>query len=119
MSDNRLQINWKNGYNEKIMKMKIGPVSNFVNQDKTTINVKGKPYAIYNFDGKFYATDDLCTHEECSLGNDGFIEGTSVVCGCHGASFDIKSGKVLSPPASTDLKTYPISEDNKELFINL
>ena len=63
--------------------------------------------AIYNLAGTFYATSDICTHEEASL-CDGFIEGDTVECPLHQAVFHIPTGKVLREPAKTDLRTFPV-----------
>ncbi len=62
------------------------------------IKVEGKPIAIFNLKGNFYATDDTCPHEGGPL-SDGSIEGESVSCPWHGATFHIKSGRTLEPPA--------------------
>lgn len=34
--------------------------------------VSGKRIALANVDGQIFAMDDTCTHEECSLANEGF-----------------------------------------------
>lgn len=62
------------------------------------VKVEGKPIAIFNLDGKFYATDDTCPHEGGPLSS-GFIEGENVTCPWHGATFHVVSGKTLEPPA--------------------
>ena len=62
------------------------------------VKVEGKPIAIFNLNGNFYATDDTCPHEGGPL-SDGSIEGENVSCPWHGATFHIMSGKTLEPPA--------------------
>ncbi|MBI2989283.1 MAG: Rieske 2Fe-2S domain-containing protein, partial [Deltaproteobacteria bacterium] len=62
------------------------------------VKVEGKPIAIFNLDRKFYATHDTCPHEGGPLSS-GVIEGENVTCPWHGATFHIKSGKTLEPPA--------------------
>lgn len=62
------------------------------------IRVEGRPIAIFNLNGDFYATDDNCPHEGGPL-SEGFIDGENVTCPWHGATFDILSGKTLEPPA--------------------
>ncbi len=62
------------------------------------IKVEGKPVAIFNLKGNFYATDDTCPHEGGHL-SDGSIERENVSCPWHGATFHIKSGRTLEPPA--------------------
>ncbi|WP_315834318.1 non-heme iron oxygenase ferredoxin subunit [Bradyrhizobium prioriisuperbiae] len=61
--------------------------------------------AVYLVDGTYYATSNICTHEQALL-TDGFLEGCEIECPLHGARFDIKTGEVLSSPAETDLETF-------------
>jgi len=68
------------------------------------VKLEGKPIAIFNLDGKFYATDDTCPHEGGPLAS-GFIEGENVTCPWHGATFHIKSGKTLEPPAGEKMSS--------------
>jgi 3-phenylpropionate/trans-cinnamate dioxygenase ferredoxin subunit len=64
--------------------------------------------ALFNVDGEFHATSDLCTHDKSSLSEEGFVENGRVECGWHYASFCIKTGDVKSPPASEALASYPV-----------
>ena len=68
-------------------------------------DVRGKPIAVANVGGMYYAFDDTCTHEECSLA-DGDLAGATVTCLCHGAEFDVRTGEVLAPPAPLAVKVY-------------
>lgn len=90
------------------------------------VKVEGKPIAIFNLNGDFYATDDTCPHEGGSL-SDGFIEREQVTCPVHGATFHIKSGKTLEPPAGEKmgppvdrgLTCYPVRIMGAELEIEI
>lgn len=64
------------------------------------------PIAIYNVDGEFFATQDICTHAESSLA-EGYLEDDVVECAWHMARFCVRTGKALSLPATADLATYP------------
>ncbi len=41
------------------------------------VSVGNEWIAVYNFDGKFYATSDICTHEHANL-SEGFIDGENL-----------------------------------------
>jgi nitrite reductase/ring-hydroxylating ferredoxin subunit len=44
------------------------------------VEVEGlPPLAVYNLGGRFYVTDDTCTHGKASLA-EGIVEGTSIEC---------------------------------------
>ncbi len=58
-------------------------------------------------DDGYHAVDDTCIHGYCSLG-DGWLEDGVVECPCHGATFDVRTGAVLTLPATTSLHVYPV-----------
>ena len=68
--------------------------------------------------GEVFAFSDHCTHEEASL-SEGFVDGYVVECGKHGASFDVRTGKVLSLPATRDLSTFPVRLDGRQVLVDL
>lgn len=82
-----------------------------------TVIVNGKSITLANIDGTFFAIGDTCTHHQCSLGTEGFLEGSTVTCGCHGAQFDVKTGKVLALPAPTDEPSYPVKVVGEDILI--
>lgn len=55
----------------------------------------------------WYAVDDLCTHAYAKM-HEGRLRGNRLICPLHGASFDCRTGAVLSAPAIQSLKTYPL-----------
>jgi nitrite reductase/ring-hydroxylating ferredoxin subunit len=69
--------------------------------------VRGTRIAIANVGGTYYAFDDTCTHEQCSLA-EGDLAGTTVTCMCHGAEFDVRTGAVLAPPAPSPVRVYRV-----------
>lgn len=81
--------------------------------------VAGRRIAVANAGGQFFAIDDTCTHEQCSLAEDGTLEGTVVTCGCHGAQFDVTTGAVLAPPAPDPVKAYRLRVDRGDLVLEL
>ena len=86
--------------------------------DMKVVTVNGRRVAIANADGRFYAFDDTCTHEECSLG-EGCLEGTVITCPCHLAQFDITSGAVVAPPAPRPVQTYVVRLVNGQLVVDV
>ena len=80
--------------------------------------INGQEIAIYNLEGEFYATDDICTHAYASLA-DGYIEGGNIECPLHGGCFDIKSGKATTAPCTVDLKTYQVKIEGEDILVGL
>lgn len=77
-----------------------------------------KEVAIFNVEGEFFATDDICSHAYASMA-DGYIEGDQVECPLHGACFSIKTGKALTAPATEDLKTYELKIEGDDILVGI
>ena len=82
------------------------------------IEVAGRSIALYAADAGIFATDNICTHAYACL-SDGWLDGETIECPLHAARFDIRTGKVLDPPATEDLKTYPARMVGDEIQIRL
>ena len=82
------------------------------------VEVAGRQIAIYDCEGTLYATDNICTHAYARL-SDGWLTGTAIECPVHAARFDVRTGKVLDPPATEDLKTYPVRVTDGEIELAL
>ena len=54
-----------------------------------------------------FALDNMCTHAEARL-CEGRLRATRLVCPLHGASFDIRDGRVLGPPATAALPAHSV-----------
>jgi nitrite reductase/ring-hydroxylating ferredoxin subunit len=76
------------------------------------------PVAVFNVDGQFFATADLCSHGESSLA-DGYIDGGVVECSWHFAKFCIRTGDVLGPPAVVSIKTYAVRLEDGDVYVDV
>lgn len=56
---------------------------------------------------QIYALDNTCVHAGCSL-SDGGLEGTSIICPCHGSRFDLRDGSVINGPATMPEPRYEV-----------
>ena len=83
------------------------------------IDVRGTRIAVANVGGTYYAFDDACTHEECSLAEEGELTGTTLTCICHGSEFDVRTGHVLAPPAIVPVKVYRTRVEGDAVQIEL
>ena len=92
------------------------------------LNGKAKSYqigdnkiVICNVDGKYYATEDICSHDDGELvsGETDLIETCQLQCPRHGARFDVKTGEAKRMPAIAPIKTYKVDENKDELEIKV
>ena len=74
--------------------------------------------AVFNLGGRFYVTDDECTHASASLA-DGILEGDVIECAVHLGAFHIPTGAVKAPPCSVALRTYKVVLQGDDIFANL
>src|SRR5256885_14586015 len=54
-----------------------------------------------------FALDNICSHAHARM-CEGRLRATRIVCPLHGASFDIRDGKVLGPPATQPMATFQV-----------
>ena len=94
----------------------LGKADEVPEGETRSFDANGVPVAVANVDGSFFAFDDTCPHRQCSL-SEGELEDTTIVCPCHGSEFDIRSGKVVNPPARDPVQTYELRVQDGEIQI--
>ena len=62
--------------------------------------------------------EDNCSHAFCSL-SDGDVEDDNVICPCHGAAFDARSGKPTTGPAVAPVKTFPVTISGSDVVVSI
>jgi cytochrome b6-f complex iron-sulfur subunit len=89
--------------------------------ENSSLNTSGSSKIVQNIllinnGNKIVALSAICTHQGCTVGynsSKGDIE-----CPCHGSVFST-SGSVINGPASSPLKSYPVTQDGTVLTITL
>src|SRR5687767_10161194 len=72
--------------------------------------------ALFNVDGKFYATSDSCVHQ-CGPLSKGALENDIVTCPWHGWKYSVKSGK--SPHEGGDsVSSYPVQVTGSAVYVS-
>ena len=80
--------------------------------------LEGREIVICHTREGLFALDNICTHAHARM-CEGRLRGTRLVCPLHGASFDVRDGRVLAPPAVVPLSTYPVRVVNGTIEIAL
>ena len=88
----------------------VGQTKMFVNKDK---NGRGKPYIITRTSKELVAFDNVCTHSGCGVE----VDRDDLICRCHTSYFDNKTGKAISGPANSPLRSYDVKEVAGEIYV--
>jgi 3-phenylpropionate/trans-cinnamate dioxygenase ferredoxin subunit len=76
----------------------------------------GKEVVLCRTKEGLFALDNVCTHAYARM-NEGRLRGQRLICPLHGASFDVRDGRVLGAPALQPLTTYRVrvTDDSIEI----
>jgi 3-phenylpropionate/trans-cinnamate dioxygenase ferredoxin subunit len=80
---------------------------------REVFEIAGRWVAVFCVSGRFYAIDDVCTHDGNTLTEDAQgrpvpLDGYEIECPRHGARFDIRDGRALTAPAYRDVRRYEV-----------
>lgn len=87
--------------------VKVARVEDIPPGERLWFEFEEETIVIFNIDGRFYAIADLCTHDGGPL-EDGALDGFTVACPRHGATFDVRTGAALTMPATTAVPSYAV-----------
>ncbi len=77
----------------------------------------GKRLLLCNADGRLYAVDEMCSHEDYSLYL-GCIQEGRIKCSLHGSYFDLETGRPTCDPATDPIRTYPVEVVDGGVWVN-
>lgn len=95
---------------------KVARVSDIPAGTTKVVDAGGTELMLCNADGSFYAIEDVCTHDGGPL-DQGELEGHCIVCPRHGATFDVRTGAVVTLPAVIPLGTFPVRVDGDDIYV--
>ncbi|SRR5579883_898096 len=118
------------------MRYRICQTQDVPSGEQRTYTVKNIPLlVVHSKKGDFYALYRFCPHQrgDLSAGILGGLtqaaqageefqyirEGEIMRCPWHGFSFDVTTGRCLSAPETLRVKTYALTVDNQEVFLEL
>jgi 3-phenylpropionate/trans-cinnamate dioxygenase ferredoxin subunit len=82
------------------------------------LTVNDQKILLANVNGNYYAIGDKCTHRGCQLSK-GKLVADTVVCPCHGSTFDLKTGNFTKGPTKKAEPAYKLKVENNEIMIDL
>ena len=97
---------------------RVADVSEVPDPGKILVDVDGEAVALFHVEGRFYAIDDVCTHDGGPL-VDGELCGYKIACPRHGAKFDIRTGAALSMPAVRPTRAHAVKVEDGGVWVAL
>ena len=94
----------------------IASVSDVPENDVIAVTVQDHMLAVYNVDGKIYASDDRCSHGNAQL-SDGYVEDGLIECPLHSGTFKICDGSPCDPPAVVPMKVYQVAVQGNDIVL--
>ena len=82
------------------------------------VEVNGNRVAVFHANGRFYALEALCRHQDGSLAP-GKINGEVVECPLHFWHYNIRTGELLDYLKDVKLETYNLDIRGKDIFIDI
>ncbi|MBM4458437.1 MAG: non-heme iron oxygenase ferredoxin subunit [Chloroflexi bacterium] len=83
---------------------------------KKIVEVEGVEVVVVNLDGRFYAIEDVCTHDGAPLG-EGQLDNHALICPRHGARFDVRTGAALRMPAVDPAPTFEVKIAGEDILV--
>ena len=96
--------------------VKVAQVSEVPPGDMKVVDVGEDQVLLVNVGGDVHACEDICTHAYASL-SEGDLDGAEVQCPLHGAIFNVRTGKVLTPPAVDSLRTFEVRVEGDDILV--
>jgi nitrite reductase/ring-hydroxylating ferredoxin subunit len=82
----------------------------------TWVVVDRERVLLANVEGEFYALRDACGHRQAPLSK-GKLHDHVVECPLHFATFDVRTGRLLSGPVAADVPTYEVQVQHDTVFV--
>ncbi len=98
--------------------VRVCSVSDVPEGGKTVIEVGDRLVGLFHVGGEFWAIDDLCTHDGGPLA-EGQLQGHTIICPRHGARFDIRTGRVLSMPATQNVPAHEVKVEGADVLVRI
>ena len=96
----------------------VAKLEQIPNGKAISVQAANRRVAVFNIDGKLHAIEDTCTHAGAPL-SEGRLQGTTVTCPWHGATFDVTTGAVLGSPAFENVASYKVSVEGENVLIEM
>ena len=97
---------------------KVASAGDVAEGDVLGLNAGEKQIALYLYEGAYFATSNVCTHQFALL-SEGYFEDGCIECPRHQGIFDIRTGAAKCAPLTEDIETFPVRVDGESVYVDL
>lgn len=97
--------------------MKVASLAELAVGTAKAVEAGGKSIALFNVDGKVYATDNTCLHQGGPLG-EGTLEADVVTCPWHMWQYNVRTGENLED-SLLKVDTYPVRVSGDDIEVEI
>jgi 3-phenylpropionate/trans-cinnamate dioxygenase ferredoxin subunit len=109
--------------NERVVEpefVTVARVGEIPDGESRAFEVRGVALAVFNCRGRLLAVGDVCTHAHALL-HEGSLDRVrcTIECPLHGTEYDLRTGEVLTPPATEPVATFPVRVAGEDIQVAL
>ena len=101
-------------------KIPVCPAAELLPGEMRLVEHGGKKIGVFNCDGRLYAIEDRCSHDNGPLAEGEFDPAACTVeCPRHGSLFDLSTGRPKTLPAFQPVQTFPIAVEDDTITLEV
>jgi 3-phenylpropionate/trans-cinnamate dioxygenase ferredoxin component len=102
----------------EMTRIKVAVKEEIIRGKGKELNVKGLRIALFNVNGKYFAVEALCRHQDGSLAP-GKIDGEIVECPLHSWHYNVRTGELLDYLEGVKLVTYEVETKGNDIYVDV
>lgn len=100
------------------IQVNVGSIDDLAEGAGIKVEVPGHRVAVFRIGNDVYAIGDRCSHAEASLA-EGEVFDFEVECPRHGSSFDLRTGKPATFPATVSVPVYDVEVVDGDVLLTV
>ncbi len=97
---------------------RVCALSELADDSSLPVTVDGTEVAVVKSEGEVFAIRDECSHAAIAL-SEGEVEDCLVECWLHGSTFDLRTGKPTTLPATEPVPVYPVRVEGDDVLVDV
>lgn len=97
---------------------RVASLSDVPADEALAVTVDQYDVAIARDGDEVFALQDLCSHAAVSL-SEGEVADCTIECWLHGSTFDLRTGKPTTFPATEPVATFPVEVRDGDIYVDV